>query len=234
MNSTQRKRFDMVLMIAEIASNWNGNYAILDHMVYRCKLAGMDCIKFQALSKELILRHPELSWYSSASITVENVDKVDTICRHYDIEWFCTPTYPNAVKFLDPLVIKWKIRHADNQRKDIIDACLATDKPVYISVSRPDDIDYKDKNIHKIYCIPKYPTDFGELNFDMIRQVEGYSNHCLDPLAVLRAIRYKAKYVEFHITSNIGSFTIDNKVSFTLEQMKEIMKWVRESSYKQD
>jgi len=214
-------------MIAEIGTNWNGDFAKLDHMVNRCKLADMDCVKFQALSKELVLRHPELRWYGSASISPENVDKVDDICRHYDIEWFCTPCYPEAVKFLNPSVIKWKIRHADNQKKDIIDACLETNKPVYISVSRPDDIDYKDKNIHKIYCIPKYPTDFGELNFDMIRELEGYSNHCLDPLAILRAVRYNAQYVEFHISPHIGSFSLDNKVSFSFEQMKEIMKWVR-------
>lgn len=211
-----------------MGTNWNGDYVTLDHMAKRCKFVDMDCVKFQALSKELILRHPELRRYGNASITADNVNKVDTICRHYNIEWFCTPTYPNAVKFLNPFVKRWKIRHADNQRNDIIDVCLETDKPIYISVSRPDDIDYDDKNIHKIYCIPKYPTDFGELNFDMISVLEGYSNHCLDPLAVFRAIRFGAKYVEFHISPDATSFSLDNKVSFTLEQMGEIMKWVRE------
>lgn len=215
------------MIVAELGTNWNGNYGILDDIVFNCKNAKVDCVKFQALDNNLIQRHGELPWYEDASVTEKNVERIDTVCRHYNMEWFCTPCYPDAVEFLDPFVKKWKIRCADNQKNDIIQKCLDTGKPTFISVSRNDDVKIEDKNLHKVYCIPKYPTSFGELNFDMIKLCEGYSNHCLDPLALFRAMRYGAQYLEFHLTPNSDSFAIDNKVSFTVEQMKEFMIWLK-------
>jgi sialic acid synthase SpsE len=216
----------MVFVVAEIGTNWNGNPVILDRMVGILKSIGVNAIKLQALSEDLIARHPELTWYKTASVNENNVQFIDDLISQYDIEWFCTPTYPEAVEFLDPYVSKYKIRHDDNDRTDILNECLKTKKPIYVSVDRPK----KELNIYpkvqQVYCVPKYPTTYGELNFDMLKILKGYSNHCLDPLACLKAVKMGAKYLEFHVTDDPYRFSIDNKVSFTYTQVQELMDWI--------
>lgn len=224
----------MTFIVAELGANWKGDTYTLENMLIRCKSAGIDAVKFQALSKDLVERHPEWDWYDNAHITADNIDSINNLCNEIGIDWFCTPCYPEIVKLIEPYVSEWKIRRADNQRVDIISECMLTGKPVYVSVSRPNDtlkLFKKDNlfidNIKEIYCIPKYPTSWGEINFDMVSQLHGYSNHCLDPLALLKAVRYGADYLEFHLTDNRDDFAIDNKVSFSYSQMEEMVAWIR-------
>jgi len=80
----------MTFLTAELGANWRGDFEILDRMVNRCKKAGVDAVKFQALSDDLINRHPEWDWYSNASIQPTNIQQVSDVCTHYGIEWFCT------------------------------------------------------------------------------------------------------------------------------------------------
>lgn len=217
----------MVFVAAELGCNWRGNYFTLDNMIRRCKRAGVDAVKFQALSQSLIDRHPEWGWYKDASISPDNVDALDRLCKEHEIMWFCTPTYHEAIEFLDPFVSMWKVRHADKDNAPIVNACVKTGKRVVVSTDRPMQIYSGNEDIHQIYCIPKYPTDYGELNFDMISLLPGYSNHCLDPLAITKAVHYGAEYIEFHLSDNRDDFAIDNKVSMSYSQMDEIMYWIR-------
>ena len=214
----------MVFVVAEIGANWKGNVVKLARMVERCADIDVDAVKFQALSPELLARHPEWDWYKDASINEHNIEMVNKVCVGNGIEWFCTPTYRESVFLLDRYVKRWKIRHADNRDEELITACGHTGKPIILSTDRP--IEGYGKAIQQIYCIPKYPTEFGELNFDMIKRLKGYSNHCLDPLACLKAVRHGAEYLEFHLTDDKADFAIDNKVSFSYSQMEEIMNWI--------
>ena len=213
-----------MLIVTEISTNWMGDFEILDDMLKVCSDCGVDAVKFQALSKELIDRHPELKWYCDASVTEDNVERIDTACKQYDMEWFCTPCYPEAVDWLNEWVIKWKIRHADRNNTELIQTCFDTEKTVYISTDR---VMAFNSNVKQIYCIPQYPTDYGSINFEMIKSMDGYSNHCMDPLAILKAHRMGADYIEIHITPDSSRFAIDNKVSYNFGQLEEIMKWIK-------
>lgn len=220
----------MVFIAAELGANWKGNYEILQRMCQRAAGAGCDAIKLQCLSDKLIARHPEWDWYSSSSVNPGNLEFIKLIVDKYGLEMFVTPTYPECVKWINPLVKRWKIRHADNNQLHLIQKCLDTNKPIILSTDRPIDYmtnDSRFSNLKQIYCIPKYPTEYGELNFDMISLLPGFSNHCLNPLAILHAVRSGAKYVEFHLTDDRNEFAIDNKVSFSYGEMDEIVQWIR-------
>ncbi len=213
----------MTFLTAELGTNWRGDVDVLRRMLVKCHWAGVDAVKFQALSDELINRHPEWDWYHHASVTPENVDTIDKMCKEIGMEWFCTPCYPEAVTWLAPYVKRWKIRHADNKDQTLIRECRNTGNIVYVSVDRPPTT--KLDSINYIYCIPKYPTTLGELNFDMLKILKGYSNHCLDVTALYKAYRYGIDYLEFHLTDSSDDFAIDNKVSLTYLQMEEFCKW---------
>ena len=211
------------MIVAELSTSWLGDFEILDRMLKVCSDSGFGAVKFQSLSQWKMERHPELDWYYKCSVTKDNISKISNICDEYSMEWFVTPFYKEAVDFLDEYVPYYKIAYADNKNTELIDRCLDTGKNVILSTDRPLDIS---GNITQIYCIPQYPTDYGSINFDMIRTMKGYSNHCMDPLALLKAKRIGANYIEFHITSDSSRFTIDNKVSYNFGQIEEIMEWI--------
>lgn len=219
-----------VYIVAEIGCNWKSDYELLKRMCRKAQMSGCNAVKFQALSQPLIDRHPEWDWYEGSSISPKNVDFVKRIVEDMGLDFFVTPTYAEAVVWLTPFVNMFKIRHADRNDESIVAACVNSGKKVILSTDRPIDI-YYEGNLHKyikqIYCIPKYPTEYGELNFSMIKLLPGYSNHCLNPLAIIKAVRHGAKYIEYHLTDNRDDFAIDNKVSMSYGEMDEVNRWIR-------
>ena len=214
----------MVFITAEIGTNWMGDYNLLEYLVKYCKRIGINAIKLQALSPELLERHSELPWYPKASINRENIASIDKICKKNHMEWYCTPTYAESIDFLEEYVNIYKIRTLDNENKQLCDRVFNTGKKVIISSQKP--LRYDDKRIINLYCIPRYPTQFQEHNFNLMRKFDGFSNHCLNPMAILKAVMLGAKYIEFHITPTKDMFILDNHVSFTPEEATEIMRWI--------
>jgi len=214
-----------LFITAELGCSWVGDFGTLESLIRWSKTAGCDAVKLQALSPEIIKRHPELTWYKHASVNYENVMQIDDICKHYEIEWYCTPTFPKAVEMLEPYVNKYKIRTLDNNNKKLCDAVFGTGKQVIISSEKP--LRYDDKRIKNIYCIPRYPVDFHEYNYNIIKSFDGFSNHSDNPLAIFKAVEMGAEYIEFHLTPTRDLFLLDNKVSFTYLEMIEIIKWIR-------
>lgn len=230
---------------AEIGTNWNGDYYNLRKMVHKCAIAGVDAVKFQCLSEELIDRHCELDWYRHASLSEQNIGNIMSICVEYGISFYASVTYPDAARILAPFVDYYKIRVADSENEEIWESIISNiriqrknlgkNQKIIVSSTRPIPQKFYDKDpdtdIINLYCIPQYPTRLGEINFDMLKnpEFEGYSNHCTDVTALMKAVRHGAKYLEFHISNDLDSFAIDNKVSLSYTQMEEFMKWLRKS-----
>ena len=210
---------------AEIGSHWMGDYGVLEQLCKLCKVGGIDAVKFQALSVEKICRHPELEYYESSSVTPDNIEQINDICSHFGLEWYASVTYPEAVEFLDPFVNKFNIpeRYSDNDK--IKDACFGTGKTVIISTQKP--FKHDSGRVKNLLCVPKYPTDYHEINFQQLKRFDGYSNHCPNALAVLTAAKYGADFIEFHITPNKTIFLLDNIVSFSPVETLDLMRWLR-------
>ena len=214
----------MIFVTAEIGCNWIGDFDLLEYLVKYCKTIGINAVKLQALSPEILARHEELPSYSKSSVNSTNIKAIDKICKKHHMEWYCTPTYPEAVDFLEPYVNMYKIRSADTENKNLCDMVYNTGKKVLVSSLKP--LKFDDKRIINLYCIPKYPTQFQDHNFNLMRKFDGFSNHCLNPMAILKAVMLGAKYIEFHITPTKDMFIIDNHVSYTPEEATEIMRWI--------
>jgi len=215
----------MIHITAEIASHWQGDFKTLEDMAKSLKLAGVDSIKLQALSVEKICRHPELKYYEDSSVSPRNIDRIDSICKRVGIDWYATVCYADAVEFLDPYVNRFKISVAGSKDDKIKDAVFSTGKEVFISTEKP--FKTSDPRIKNLYCVPSYPCEYGQINFNSIQYFDGYSNHCQNGLAVLNAVEYGAKYIEFHVTPSHDYFLLDNKVSFTYLETFDIVRWIR-------
>lgn len=214
----------MTFIVAELGTNWDGDLHKLKELVKDCAFAGVDAVKLQALSQDLLARHPELKYYKDSSVNKSNIGEIDQICRDYGVPWHCTITDISQIDLLKTYLNTAKIRAADCEKLDLVQATVDAFKSVIISSPRP--LYYKG-NIVNLYGIPKYPTEFGEINFDMIQLMNGYSNHCMNPLAIFRAVRLGAQMVEIHVTPSRDEFHLDNKVSYTVNEIKEIIAWTR-------
>ena len=122
------------------------------------------------------------------AISQENIKEIDSISKDVGIEWYCTPMYHQAVDFLEPFVNRYKIRNMDsevlhkNETSKLLDKVLDSGKEVIISSEmNPKELGYyENENIKWLYVVPKYPCELEDIDFSMIEDYDGYSNHCLN------------------------------------------------------
>ena len=225
----------MAFIVAEIGVNWNGDFDIVREMMEKSKEIGFNAVKFQSYSSDMIKEHPKRQILSNSAVTEKNIDEIDKIAKTIGIEWFSTPMFLDAVDFLEPYVNRYKIREVDgrillkNKRSDLTDKILSKNKEVITSCysSPKESIYYKNSQIKWLYCVPKYPCKLEELNFTILNEFNGYSNHCNQIIAPIAAAVLGAEIIEIHITSDKQSNFIDNPVSFDYKESFEIIKQIK-------
>ncbi len=176
----------------------------------RSKEVGFDAVKLQAFNEKAWNNWPQYPNLRYNSVNKENIGTIDTIAKLNQIEWFCTPCYPEAVEFLDPYVKRYKIRHADKDDYYIHRAIVKSGKPFYTSG--------KD-----IYCVPKYPTDWKDIDLVELRKSKGYSCHCKNIASLDFALSLKLEYYEIHMVLYHSKDFVDDNVSYTYEEIKSIL-----------
>ncbi len=225
----------MTYVVAEIGVNWDGDLRLAEDMMIHAKNSGCDAVKFQAFAEDMVKDHPESSRLMKTSISSGNIEAINKLSKSVGIEWFCTPMYAEAVNLLEPYVKKFKIRVADgrsileNNNTKLFDAVLKTNKEIIISceISPRKNKYYQSNNVKWLYCVPKYPCEFSDLNFSNIGDFDGYSNHCAHFLAPLTAVILGAEIIELHITSDKSKNFVDNNVSFDYDELENTVKLIR-------
>ncbi len=225
----------MVFIVAEIGVNWEGDFEILVDMIKNSKSAGCDAVKLQCFQKNTVKNHLKSLTLMKSTISDTNIEMVNDLAKKNQIEWFCTPMYPQAVTLLEPYVKRYKMRFIDgnylieNQKSDLFNAILKTDKEIMISCQKsPKNSKYfNNPKIHWLYCVPKYPCKISDLDFSNLSDFTGYSNHCPLIAAPLTAAILGAEIIEIHITSDKTRDFIDNSVSFDYNELNELVRLIR-------
>jgi len=225
----------MIFVVAEIGVNWDGNFELVKEMMQNAKNAGCNAVKFQAFQDETVKEHPEYLRLMKSSISRTNIDMINSIASSVGIEWFCSPMYVEAIDFLDSYVKRFKIRLFDgkqlfeNKESDLVNQVLKTGKQVIISsqISPRTTPYFVNKQISWLYCVPKYPCSLEEINFENIKDFNGYSNHCPNFIAPLTAATLGAEIIEIHITSDKSKNFVDNNVSFDYNELENLVGLIR-------
>ena len=225
----------MFFVVAEIGVNWNGNEEIAKDMMEHAKNAGCNAVKFQSFTEEMVKSHPESGRLVKSSISPKNIDFIDNFARSLDLEWFCTPMYPEAVDFLEPFVNRFKLREFDGREilndstSELFERIKKTRKEIIVSSEKSPKKSkfYGDSQIKWLYCVPKYPCELHEINFKEISDFDGYSNHCPEIIAPITAGISGAKIIEIHITSDKSKPFVDNQVSFDFEELTSLVSFLR-------
>jgi sialic acid synthase SpsE len=180
-------------IIAEIASNWEGEMKIAKKIIRKCKLAGADAVKFQMWRAEDLYstKHPLWKFIKKSELTFDKAKKIKKICDQNNIEFFCSVFYPEAVDFLEKLnVKKYKIASRTCLLKDpfsleILKEKAKTKKPLIISMGMGGNKAKIDKILKSnektyCYCISKYPTKFSEISWNTAIKYDGFSDHTIE------------------------------------------------------
>ena len=234
-----------VIVIAEIASNWEGDVQKAKKLVLESKKAGANAVKFQMWrAYDLYSKtHPQWNTIKKSELTFEQVKKIKKFADQIGIEFFCSVFYPEAVNFLESLKVKrYKIASRTCLLKDpySIDTLLTkagTKKPVIISMGMGGNIK-KIKSIFKknkktfCYCVSKYPTSLNEINWNEAKEFDGFSDHTFGIVApiIFAVIKKQQKarkiIVEKHVKLK-NSKGPDASTSITTEQFKELISQIR-------
>lgn len=225
----------MTFIVAEIGINWDGDLNLAKEMIKKAKEVGCDAVKFQAFNFDIVKEHPQSQRLLKSSISKENIEKIASFAKEEQIEWFCTPMFADAIDILEPFVKRYKIREIDsrklldNKTTEIFEKILETGKEIIVSsnLSPKNSKFYENKNIKWLYCVPKYPTDFSDLDFTEIKDFDGYSNHSPEILVPVMSTILGSEIIETHVTLDKNKDFIDNNVSFDFDEMKELVKQIR-------
>ena len=225
----------MTFIVAEIGINCDGNLSLAKEMIIKAKQAGCDAVKFQAFNFDIVKDHPQAKRLLKSSISGDNIEKIFNFAKEVNIEWFCTPMYPESIEILDPYVKRYKIREFDGRKlledktSDIFEKVLETGKEIIVSTnSSPKNSKfYEKKNIKWLYCVPKYPTNISELDFSQLKDFDGFSNHTSDILIPIISTVLGSEIIEVHVTMDKNKDFIDNNVSFDFDELKELVRQIR-------
>jgi len=185
-------------IVAEIASNWEGDFTKAQKLIQESKNAGANAVKFQMWRAHDLYnnKHPNWKFIKKSEITVEKAKKLKQIADKFNIEFFCSAFYPEAIEILEKLKVKrYKIASRTCLLKDphaleTLQEKSHTKKPVIISMG----MGGSRKKIEKIfsknkktfcYCISEYPTKITKIDWKKAIKYDGFSDHTLGITAPL-------------------------------------------------
>ena len=179
-------------IVAEVGSNWEGSIKKATKLISKCKDAGADAVKFQMWRATDLynMDHPDWDFIKKSEITFKTAKKLKEICDDYNIEFYCSAFYPEAVDCLESLNVKrYKIASRtcllkDPFSKETIKREANTKKHIIISMGMGGNKKYIKKIFSKnkttfCYCISEYPLLIQKINWKNAIQFDGFSDHTL-------------------------------------------------------
>lgn len=237
----------MVLIIAEIGINHNGNIHLAHEMVRKAAACGADVAKFQAYSVDAIFGpdgedpNPEIhTGVKPLEFDQEQFAQIKEWCNEEGIEFMCSVFDEERLQWMEDLGVK---RHKIASRVSKLNRPLAqkmidTGKECYMSLGfNSEPIEGNPENLKYLYCISEYPTEYKSIklprSFSKERGVSytayyGFSDHSLGIGASLSAVGRGAQLIEKHFTLNKAASGFDHVCSIDPEELKDLARYTRE------
>ena len=232
-------------IVAEIASNWEGNFTKAEKLMQKSKNAGANAVKFQIWRAHDLYnnKHPDWKFIKKSEITLEKAIKLKKIADKIGIEFFCSAFYPEAIDILEKLKVKrYKIASRTCLLKDphsleTLKKIALTKKPVIVSMGMGGDINLirnifsRNKTLF-CYCISEYPTDFKKINWKKALSFNGFSDHTLgiNAAIIFAALKHQTKtkscFIEKHVKLK-NSKGPDADTSIDTNQLSDLVNYVR-------
>jgi N,N'-diacetyllegionaminate synthase len=233
------------IIIAEAASNHNGEISIAKEMIHAAKDAGADMIKFQSyLGKNVSEGHPDKERFCKVNLSDDDHWQLLEECKKVGIEFFTTCFDIARIDFLKCLGLKYiKIASYDfSSHRLMVELAKYFDHLIVSAGGAKNEeiqetvrlLNETGKKFTLLHCVTLYPTPSGRANLGRINYLKsftprvGFSDHTLGVEVPKAAIAMGAVMVEKH-------FTLDKKMEGKSHQLacdpKELKELVEYSSF---
>lgn len=242
-----------VVVVAEIGVNHEGNPDVAAQLIDLIAESGVDAVKLQTYTPERYASasDPErLKRVSRFCLDQAALRRLAAHAERLGLPLFSTALTEDVVPLLAELCPVMKIASGDLTFEPAIRAATATKKPVIISTGNAtiEEIDraigwcreeigeaWLKDHLVLMHCVSAYPTPIEQANVLSVPYLKqryglttGYSNHVVEPEAVLAAVALGAQVVEIHVTDRkAGREFRDHAMSFEPAEVYAIVQSVR-------
>jgi len=247
-----------VFTVAEIAQAHDGSLGIAHSFIDALKDSGVDAVKFQVHIAEAESSAYEqfrvnfsyedktrYDYWKRMEFTAEQWQGLKDHCEQSGMEFIASPFSNAAVDLLEKLnVFRYKIGSGETSNLLMLEKIAETGKPVILStgMSSWNELDeaadllrHKNCRFSVLQCTTAYPTSPEQWGLNVIKELKerynvpvGFSDHSGEVYACLAAAALGAEILEFHVTFNKEMFGPDATSSLTIEQVKMLIRGVRQ------
>ena len=234
-----------VMIVAEIASNWEGSVTKAKKLIKECKRAGANAVKFQVWRAADLYnkKHPNWKEIKKSELTFEKIKLLKDFAGKNNIDFFCSLFYPEGVEFLNALKVKmYKIASRTCLLKDpysfeTLQKVAKTGKPVIISMGMGGNKNkikkiFSQNKITFCYCISEYPTALNKIKWNEAKKYDGFSDHTLGIVAPIIFTMLKKRnntkniIIEKHVKLK-NSKGPDASSSIDTDELKQLVYHIR-------
>jgi N,N'-diacetyllegionaminate synthase len=229
-----------MIIIAEIGINHNGSIDLAHELIRQAKICGADIAKFQFYDPYKIFG-PQGSFPNAEALAqaltvqfgFEHARQLKAWCDQEGIEFMASVFDLERFEWTQTLgVSRHKIASRAAQDRELCDRVLATGQETFVSLGfwSGEGVPYRQANARYLYCVPKYPTPYEDLELpksfaDSV--YEGFSDHTIGIEASLVAVGRGARIIEKHFTLNKGLPGPDHICSATPAELAELSRLAR-------
>ena len=234
-----------VIIVAEIASNWDGSVTKAKKLIKECKKAGANAVKFQVWRAADLYnkKHPNWKEIKKSELTFEKIKLLKDFADRNNIDFFCSLFYPEAVEFLNSLKVKmYKVASRtcllkDPYSFDTLQKVARTRKPIIISMGMGGNKNkikkiFSQNKITFCYCISEYPTALNKIKWYEAKKYDGFSDHTLGIIAPIIFTMLKKRnnakniIIEKHVKLR-NSKGPDASSSIDTDELKQLVYHIR-------
>lgn len=230
------------VIIAESASNHNGEISIAKEMIHAAKDAGADMIKFQSyLGKNVSAGHPDKERFCKVNLSDDDHWRLIEECEKVGIEFFTTCFDIGRIGFLKSLGLKYiKVASYDfSSHRLILELSKHFDHLILSSGGANDEeinetvqlLTGTGKTFTILHCVTLYPTppdraNLGRINYlKKFTQKVGFSDHTLGVEVPKVAIAMGAVMLEKHFTLNKKMEGKSHQLACDPKELKELVEY---------
>jgi N-acetylneuraminate synthase len=246
-----------IFIIAEIGINHNGDMSICEELIDVAARAGCDAVKFQkrdldkVYTQELLDSPRESPWGTTQreqkqglEFGADEYQKIDSICREKEIEWFASAWDTNSQEFLRQFDCKFnKVASAMIVDEDLLKSVAEEKKHTFISTGMTNFEDIqKAIDIFKsvgcsyelMHTVSTYPMKVEDANLNVIKTLReefkcnvGYSGHETGLAVSYGAAALGITSLERHITMDKAMYGSDQSASLEPGNLRSLVRGVR-------
>ena len=250
-----------IYITAEIGINHNGNIETVKKLIDQSKGAGVDAVKFQkrtieiVYSEDVLSQHRDSPWGTTQreqkeglELSLEDYEEIDMYCKKIGIDWYASAWDIPSQDFFKNFNLKVnKIASAMTTNIEFIERVASEQKPTFIStgmctyeqIQNAIDV-FKNSNCDFVlmHTNSEYPSKEENLNLNAINTLSkkfkcnvGYSGHEASVSPSIVAAAIGAVSIERHVTLDRSMYGSDQAASLEVHGLQTLVGSIRKLKY---